>query len=448
MKAYIFKQFLRNKGYLIALFTLLVAGLCAIYTGKKFLDRNESVITASADYQQQSIKKNVALHPDNMGLLLYYLKFNFVDATPRIAALNIGMRDLNPSIQSVTIRNLEEQKHNSDFYNPANAAVGNFDFSFVLIFLFPLVIITFCYNIISEDQERGVWKLLSTQSGNVEKVVNVRLLVRYLAISIVYVALLLIAVLWIQLPLDFNLGAFFLAGWLYISFWFMLCRWIISYQRSSAQNALTLVVIWVCMNFIVPMTFNIIIQKIYPVKESLQAQIKQREGYHNKWDEAKAPTMAQFYKAYPQFKNYTVAESETSSYIWYYAMQHAGDMESAEAADRYDQKMRQRNNAAVFLSYFLPNIHTQLVSSEIAGTGMDNHLNYAQALKRFHEIKRLFFYPYIFSKKNADAVDWSKQTVEEFRDTDRVTLAQLFLPYLLFIVLLFLLTRKKYKALC
>lgn len=73
---------------------------------------------------------------------------------PKLAALNIGLRDLNPSIQGVTIRNLEEQKNNSDFFNPANTAVGNFDFSFVLVFLFPLVIIAFCYNVISEDQEK------------------------------------------------------------------------------------------------------------------------------------------------------------------------------------------------------------------------------------------------------------------------------------------------------
>ena len=135
MNHYLYKQFYRNKAYIISLLILLFAGLSSLYTGKKFLDRNEEIIAKSATYQKKSLDKNIALHSNDIGLLLYYVKFNLVNEMPKIAALSIGLRDLSPSIQGVTIRNLEEQKNNSDFFNPANAAVGNFDFSFVLVFL-------------------------------------------------------------------------------------------------------------------------------------------------------------------------------------------------------------------------------------------------------------------------------------------------------------------------
>ena len=59
----------------------------------------------------------------------------------------IGQRDVNPSIQSVTIRGLEGQKYDSELNNPNNFLLGNIDFSFVLIYLFPLLIIAFTYNI-------------------------------------------------------------------------------------------------------------------------------------------------------------------------------------------------------------------------------------------------------------------------------------------------------------
>ncbi|KAA0129636.1 DUF3526 domain-containing protein [Chryseobacterium sp. SN22] len=448
MKNYLYKQFYRNKAYISALIFLVLAGIMAIYTGKKFLDRNQDIIASSEQFQKESIRKNVNYHQDDLGLILYYVKFNLINETPKLAAMNIGMRDVNPSVQGVTIRNLEEQRYNADFYNPASAAAGNFDFSFVLVFLFPLIIVAFCYNIISEEEESGRWKLLSVQSRDLGKLLDMKLLIRFLAVSAVYFLLIFIAFLWISVPLDMNFLAFIIAGWLYIVFWFVLCRWIISFRKSSAQNALILLIVWVGINFIIPMSSNILIQKFYPVQESLKAVMQQREGYHNKWDEPKQPTMEKFYKAYPQFSRFTVKEDDSFSWTWYYAMQHMGDMEASLSSRQYNEKMAKRNQAAQILGYFLPNIHTQLEGSRLAETGMDNHLNFGAGLKKFHEEKRLFFYPLIFSGQHPEALDWNRQTVKAFRENISADPAALFLPYLLMITILLILSQIKFRKLC
>ncbi|MGH1517908.1 DUF3526 domain-containing protein [Chryseobacterium sp. JK1] len=448
MNRYLYTQFYRNKAYIIALLFLFMAGMMAIYTGKKFLDRNEDIISKSGTFQKESIERNTKFHKDDLGLVLYYITFNLANETPRLAALNIGMRDLNPSIQGVTIRNLEEQRYNSDFYNPANAAAGNFDFSFVIVFLFPLVIVAFCYNLISEEEERGTWKLLSVQSGNLQKLLDNKMLIRLCAVTAVYLALMIIALVWIKIPLDLYYIAFGISGWLYILFWFALCRWIISFRKSSAQNALILLMVWVSINFIIPMSSNILIQKIYPVHESLKAVMEQREGYHNKWDEAKRPTMEKFYKVYPQYRNFTVEENDTFTWTWYYAMQHMGDLESAKSSQLYTEKMQKRNQAATYLGYLLPNLHTQLVESHLAKTDMSNQLQYASSLKKFHEKKRLFFYPFIFSGKNAESIDWAQQTIEVFSWSEDLKWLQLVLPYLIFIALFMILSQNKYRQLC
>ncbi|MDR6457703.1 ABC-2 type transport system permease protein [Chryseobacterium vietnamense] len=448
MNRYLYTQFYRNRSYIIALLFLLMAGLMAIYTGKKFLDRNEDIISKSGAFQKESIERNTKFHKDDLGLVLYYIKFNLVNETPRLAALNIGMRDLNPSIQGVTIRNLEEQRYNGDFYNPANAAVGNFDFSFVIVFLFPLVIVAFCYNLISEEEERGTWKLLSVQSGNLQKLLDHKMFIRLLAVTIVYVVLIIIASVWIKIPLDSYYIAFVICGWLYILLWFTLCRWIVSFRKSSAQNALILLIVWVGINFIIPMSSNILIQKLYPVHESLKAVMEQREGYHNKWDEAKQPTMEKFYKAYPQYRNFTVEENDAFTWTWYYAMQHMGDLESAKSSEQYTEKMQKRNQAATYLGYFLPNLHTQLTESHLAKSDMNNHLQYALALRKFHEKKRLLFYPLIFSGKNAESVNWAQQTIEVFKFSSSIKWVRMFLPYFIFIALFIILSQYKYRKLC
>lgn len=448
MNRYLYIQFYRNKSYIIALLFLLMAGLMAIYTGKKFLDRNEDIISRSGAFQKESIERNTKFHKDDLGLVLYYIKFNLVNETPRLAALNIGMRDLNPSIQGVTIRNLEEQRYNADFYNPANAAVGNFDFSFVVVFLFPLVIVAFCYNLISEEEERGTWKLLSVQSGNLQKLLDHKMLIRILAVTAVYFVLIIIASVWLKIPLDSYYTAFMISGWLYILFWFALCRWMVSFRKSSAQNALILLIVWVGINFIIPMSSNILIQKLYPVHESLKAVMEQREGYHNKWDEAKQPTMEKFYKAYPQYRNFIVEENDAFTWTWYYAMQHMGDLESAKSSEQYTEKMQKRNQTATYLGYLLPNLHTQLAESHLAKSDMNNHLKYASSLKKFHEKKRMFFYPLIFSGKSAESVNWAQQTIQVFKFSQDIKWVQILLPYLIFIALFIILSQYKYRKLC
>jgi ABC-2 type transport system permease protein len=77
----------------------------AIFTGKNFWI-GMRMSFQKRTFQKESIERNTRFHKDDLGLVLYYIKFNLVNETPRLAALNIGMRDLNPSIQGVTIRNL------------------------------------------------------------------------------------------------------------------------------------------------------------------------------------------------------------------------------------------------------------------------------------------------------------------------------------------------------
>ncbi|WP_157844439.1 MULTISPECIES: DUF3526 domain-containing protein [unclassified Chryseobacterium] len=124
------------------------------------------------------------------------------------------------------------------------------------------------------------------------------------------------------------------------------------------------------------------------------------------------------------------------------------DVESAGSSKQFQAKMQSRNDAAIYLGYLLPNIQTQLVQSQIAKTGMENQLNYAQGLKNFHEKQRLYFYPYIFENANANIVDWAKQTVKIYNDLQKINLFIVFFPYLILISLLLILSQIKFRKLC
>ena len=164
MYSLLVRQFTRSKAVVLTLILILVIGVISIFIGRQFLLKQEKAIAEITVHQREHIQRNVTFIDSEMGLLLYYLRFPLINQLDKISALSIGQRDVNPSIQNVTIRNLEAQKYDTDLNNPSNLLSGNLDLGFVIIYLFPLIIIAFTFNLFSEEKETGTWSLVAIQS--------------------------------------------------------------------------------------------------------------------------------------------------------------------------------------------------------------------------------------------------------------------------------------------
>ncbi|KQB37061.1 DUF3526 domain-containing protein [Flavobacterium aquidurense] len=434
MLALLFKNFIRSKGTKIGLIFLLVICFISLLTGQQFQQKQQNNIREAAMYQKEHIARNAAFHKDEMGLLLYYIKFSLVNKTLPVNSLAIGQRDVNPSIQSVTIRGLEGQKYDAELNNPNNLLSGNIDFSFVLIYLFPLLIIAFSYNLVSEEKESGTWKIVATQSDNTFLYILNLFYIRILMLIAVLTIVLFIAVLFLNIPFDKSLFTFYGLGILYILFWFAVSFFIVSLQRNSNFNAVILLTIWLFFIIILPAIINTYIVNKYPIPEALELTVKQRNAYHEKWDMDKKFTMDKFYQHYPQFAHYPLPNTEFS-WLWYYAMQQAGDDDSAKQSQELENKLQQRNKASQLIAQFIPTLHTQIQLNEIAQSDLGNQLLFLKATKQFHEKMRLYFYPKIFDNAAVNKENWSK-FVETFNDPSEISFAKAFLPLLLFNLLL------------
>lgn len=435
MLALLFKNFIRSKGTKIGLLFLLGIGFISLLIGNQFQEKQDRNIKEAATYQKEHIARNAAYHSDEMGLLLYYIKFSLVNKTFPINSLAIGQRDVNPSIQSVTIRGLEGQKYDSELNNPNNLMLGNIDFSFVLIYLFPLLIIAFTYNVISEEKESGTWKIVATQSDNTFLYILKLFYIRILSLMALVTFTLFIAVLLLNIPLDSSLFTFYTISILYILFWFAVCFFIVSLQKNSNFNAVILLTIWLFLIIILPATINTYIVNKYPVPEALELTLKQRNAYHEKWDMDKKATMEKFYSHYPQFKRYILPDTEFS-WLWYYAMQQMGDDESSVQSKELETKLKQRNQASQNIAQFIPTLHTQIQLNEIAKSDLGNQLLFMEKTNQFHEKLRLYFYPKIFDNADVKKENWSKFKVETFEDDSETSFAKNLLPLVLFNLLL------------
>lgn len=410
-----FKLFFRNKAAMAGILILLISGFAGLYFGEKFIRQQDIVIEKASQTQEKNTSTNLKHFGKEPGLFLYHNKFSMVNVPDRWAAFANGQRDINPYLISVSMLAVEGQIYDTDLVNPSTLLLGNMDLAFVFIFLFPLVIIAFCYNLLSADQESGVWAILKSQSGALSALIWRKFSVRIISIFAVAVVLMISAIFYLKLPLDSRFLLVLTLLSLYLLFWFSLSFWVISRGKSSNYNAVLLISFWVVLNIISPAILNVWLTQQYPVPEALETLVKQREGYHEKWDLDKSKTMDKFYAHYSQFKQYPFPSELSFSWYWYYAMQQMGDDEASAGARSMAEKLNKRHEFTNLTALFLPGIQTQLRLNELAGSDLENHLKFQQAIKAYHEQIRLYFYPVVFKEETLANVAWDKFKVAPYK---------------------------------
>ena len=401
------KQFFRSKTVILAFGILMILGGLSITTGKQFLHQKQEVITKTAAQQKKHITVQKDLHKDDLGLLLYYLKFSFVKPLNPLAGIAIGQSDINTHIQNVKILNLEGQKYDTDLVNPMHLQVGNLDLSFLIIFLFPLVIIALTFNLLSEEVEKGTWKMITIHGKSALRFLLMKLSIRIFFIATILMLLFILSAL--ILGIEFNKDFLHLIGisYAYILFWFAVCFLVIVLRNTSNTNAIILLSTWLLLVVFLPVLINNYVRSQYPIEEAFTMTIKQRDEYHKRWDTNKQETMDKFYKHYPQFSKYTVQE-QGFSWLWYYAMQQMGDDESKEEREAMYAKINNREQLSTTLAQFFPPLQVQLSMNAIAKTSLTHHVTFLDATTKFHEDLRLQFYPKIFENNKVNTIDWNQ----------------------------------------
>jgi len=430
-------QFIRSKEVRISLILILLLGLIGIFIGKRHIIQQEEAINEVKVYQKDHFERYVDAHNDDLGLLLYYIKFAFINPSSSLGGISIGQSDVNPSIERITIKTFEGQKHDTDLINPMNLQSGNLDLSFVLIYLVPLLIIVLVFNVLSEETETGTWSLITIQAKSKLRFVINKLWVRFLFVTGILVLLFLAVILILNTSFTVELLFMFVLSVLYITFWFTLSFFIISFKKSSRFNALILLTTWLVLLILLPSGINAYLTSTYPIPEALNAAIVQRDGYHTKWDKEKLPTIQKFYAHYPQFEKYGYP-TDGFNWLWYYAMQQMGDDDSQKERKALNVKIKKKGEVSRKIASWVPNMHMQLTFNNLAGNSLDQHIKFLEATERFHEKLRLFFYPKIFEKQLAESINWDQFSPEYYHANQKIIHIESMVPLLGTIVLMIL----------
>ncbi|SEL96081.1 ABC-2 type transport system permease protein [Aquimarina amphilecti] len=440
------QQCIRSKEVWISLLLIMLLGVVGIIIGNKHLERRQEAISEVNTYQELHLDRQTELHNEDLGLLLYYAKFAYINTMNPLAGLSVGQTDVNPTVKRITIKTFEAQKYDTDLVNPMNLQSGNLDLSFVIIYLFPLLVIVLTFNVLSEETETGTWRLVAIQAKSKLRFIIYKLLIRLILLYGILIFLFFIAKLLLNLPLNINFFWMLGLSMLYVLFWFTLTFFIITFKKSSGFNALLLLSVWLVLIILLPAGINAYVSSKYPVPEALSSAIAQRDGYHTKWDTDKLATIEKFYNHYPQFKKYGYP-TDGFNWLWYYAMQQMGDDDSKKQREALSEKIKLREQTSRQVASILPNMHLQLIFNQLAGTSMSQQMDYLEATDKFHEKLRLFFYPKIFEQQQANTIDWNQFTPEYYETNTNLQPFKGILPLIIASICMLLFSIPKVKRL-
>ncbi len=415
MIKYEWLNFRADRGLLILTALTLFAGIYGIYYGTTEVDRQRANILALSELTEHNVQELKEKYPGDAdaGDIGYYHSTFAVNHPDSWASLSIGQRDVNPYYIKLRLLNLQSQLYDTENINPLKVLSGNFDLAFVLVYLFPLLIVGLCFNILSSEKEQGTLPLLLSQPIGLPLVVGAKLTFRMMIVLGLALLLSVMGMVWGQVVPDVRVGLWLVVVLLYCLFWFSVAFLVAALQKNSAFNAVALLGVWLLLTIIIPALLNVYVAVKQPVPQALALTIKQREEVHGGWDKPKRETMEKFFAHYPQWTDTTEIQGRFA-WRWYYAFHQLGDLAVEDLAKDYQNGLQARHQLVERLNVLSVPVNVQGIFNAMAGTDLPSHLAFMQSATRYHDSIREFYYPFLFNQVAFTHADYEKEPRHTF----------------------------------
>ena len=301
--------------------------------------------------------------------------------------------------------------------------VGNFDLSFVLIYLFPLLTIAFCYGLFSSEKENGTLPLLQMQPISIRKIILVRLLFYFGLITGLALLISLIGLLIAGNPLKEE-NMIPAIAWLtgvvvYCAFWFGLLFLMISFRQSSAFNAITAVGCWLLLLIVIPAVLNLMVTVKYPLSSATLAGLTRRTGLENENDEEESREVIREFLAHkPELAGSDSLMKNNMLPKAYAAFTALKDVNKQQQVDHYNAQVAKRNAWASRFHWLSPAVNMREVSAHITETDLNTFLRFQDALADFHGEITDFYFTRLFWDKLIVPGDYARLPAFEMPEND------------------------------
>jgi len=371
--------------------------LAAVRAEIPLLERGEKKVTAYYDSRlPQSFGRNMGLR--------------YVVMPPAaLGAMAIGQSDLYPYYFKVSTNSKQTFVNSDEIENPVHLLSGRFDLAFVVLYLFPLVILAFSYNLLSGEKEAGILALALSQPISLRRLVLAKLATRALFVILLAALLTVTGILLGGADL-LATGAFpRLVSWLaltlaYGAFWFALAIAINALGRSSATNAIALAGLWLLFVVVVPAVLNVLVKAAFPVPSRVEL-IQAMRVAGDQATRASSQLLARYMEDHPELAPPQKDSAGPDYGTLLVAVNDATERSVQPVLEQFDRQVAAQQQMVDRFRYLSPTIVAQSGLNDLAGSSVHRYQHFLRQVDAYHQSWRAFFVPRILRKENLVPAD-------------------------------------------
>lgn len=452
----------RNK-WLPFLFIILTFLCClGAYNGnERVQQRNQDIAKAEIELQAADADARAIIDSLEAGKKVdmpYWQLPNLPQAVgqqyPRVAAfkaqplsfVSTGVSDLNTHYVKPLLYGEGFELSFTELSNPVQLLFGAFDLAFVLVYLLPLIVIGFTYDLLSGEREAGTLRLLAAQSISISKWLFKKLMVRMTVLSAILILVLIIA-LFVggqgidQLPI-FTLVI--LGAILYAGFWFLISFLVNLQGKSSAHNAVSLLAYWTVIVLIIPASINQMANTLYEVP-SRSGMVSEYRRINDEVQVKADQLLENYLRDHPELAGH---EGGSKGWQRYFASAEMVSNELKPVLDKYNVALESQQEYVQRWRFTSPAMLLQHALNDLSGTSSRFYTAYREQVIQFTQEWKDFFLPMIFkgesfSKEMFDQMPQFQFSIDELGEKNQTDLVILVLYLVIGSQIAFMIARKQ-----
>lgn len=299
----------------------------------------------------------------------------------------IGQSDLLPFVGEISLRDPDIRLFSKyEFADPVGLALGSFDISKAILLFLPLILIVFCFDVISADRDSKRLGLIISQGMDLRNFFWRRLLLRMSVVLTVTCVPAIFVLIYNQgqgaagdrLT---SFGVWLMFTFFYGFLWTVLIGAIASLNKSGEFNVMALLGLWVGLTLIVPATSSSIAEALYPTPSRLTYLAEARD-VENETRLTESDVVNEFMLDHPELL--VDVESQFPDYVSSaFLVTSTVDEATRPIISSFDESLARRENLLEFFNYFSPAIVVHSLFNEIAGTSGQRHQSYLSQAREF-----------------------------------------------------------------
>ncbi len=419
---YELKQLLRNRWIqLLSLLLLVLFGFATFNGLQKVSERRNDLSAVEREVKEGDARMVALLDSLDQGLEVsiaswYHPTDPMIIANryPRLAAMApekytfiaTGQSDMFTHYKRPEVYQLDYIEDFTEMTSPVQLLFGSFDLAFVIVYLLPLLIIAFSYNVLSAERESGSLRLLGAQPIKIETWLLQKLGLRFLWLSTLVIAAAVLVLLFLGInPVSGTFSGLMGLTLAYMLFWFVIAFLVNLVVGTSAKNAVTLLGIWITIVLLVPSVLNQLGSSLYPIPSRALMINEMRDLQDGVLKEVDR-ILDDFLLDHPE---YAVNDTTQQRTYWhkYMVAQKMIRTELRPVIDDYEQQLEKQQKWIGKFKWLSPAVVTQEALNRMAGTSSQDYWNFRKQVIDFSKEWRDHFIPFVYNN-----IEFSKSDIK------------------------------------